>query len=1342
MPVYTEIVRLGLSAVSIAAAVIVSLSPLNAGYAPAAWGVVTVGAVSSLLIWLWRRRRALRFTFHVSRFISRVPHITLDLAILSQIASATTQAFVAINLPSPHLPLHNTPGIGALYLALAGALSFVAVGLALRHRDAGRCRAALLGAGLFGSTLYLRSFAVAEAGPVYGPVFALTLAAAFAQHATRSTQYAVRNTQHATHFTHTFWSILFLAAVGLAASFSPVPGQSLDYWLRLAVLVGLAAVLPLCIDTKSWQIAGWCVVVIAGVLPILLAVGKLFSLIPSFGLLPALAYRLHPTELGGANLLARSVLCVIPLALALLASSSAKRPDVSRVRHYVSRFMPYAFLAGSAFVMLYSQSWEGLFAWLAALGVYGALAYWDNIQGVWQRWSVFRAARWVLVLTAILLALALAAISMYMAPRLNVYSFNGRLTHWYGAALAWSDHPWIGSGPGNEAAYAPYAESMRLWVETQTTHDDPLFGISLQAGRSLRTHSHNLFLEIAAGAGTFGLVTFVGLLVTIFRKGLQIWRSSNGTPRLWVAACLAGIVGELAWGTLDVLWVTPPFFSFPVWALLGLLFASSSSNPPVAVKPVVHRIPLVISASLFVLAITIVLLPAVASSHYAAGFLAFQERRWADATRHLEQTTRLAPLNPQFHELLARSYLEQGEVERATSTYEHASVLKRGYSPYSSQLGWLAWLQGDIGQAVYYFQRAVEQDPGENWRDGLHADLGLAYAAQGRYAEAVSMLKETIELNPQMAAASWWQTAQLPGVTSKDEAQEGDFDIVLDPVYIRGPASELQKRILAHLGVSDVTARLFTPANPADSTISLNDVLDAVEADYRKAYINGSRSAPLLLAALVEAAREARLYSRAEQACQEFQSLQPESAYGFRELGVLYHKQGRLAEAQAMLEHAVAVSPRDFASRYHLALVYLNQGRLDDARHMLDTITRQSLVTLFHSRLFDPELYAAWVRFYQACGDTVQAIDAQRKLAMIRGTPTDYLALAALHRQLGQPQQEAEQCTRAADALLRTWPRPLASELWEIAICLVQSGEDEPQLAIHDSQSGIRNILLGHIYRAGGQLEQALVAYQIAADLRPDEGAPYYFLGETYRALERLKEAEAAYLRAAELDPLESLPLLALGRMQWSQGQHNAAIETFRAAVEITPGWGEAHIALGNALLAQGDHSGAREHYRLAQIVDGDRQQGVVYDFGAYLAEAQILSPGPDYVRNDYFTIAGERRRVLFAHPDSRIGYTVDVAEGAVLAFDVALAPECWLLPGDGVAFAVYVTSEQSTQQVFSTYIDPKHNKADRRWHPHTVDLSAYAGQTVTLVFETSTGPAGDYRYDWAGWGQPRLLEP
>jgi len=50
------------------------------------------------------------------------------------------------------------------------------------------------------------------------------------------------------------------------------------------------------------------------------------------------------------------------------------------------------------------------------------------------------------------------------------------------------------------------------------------------------------------------------------------------------------------------------------------------------------------------------------------------------------------------------------------------------------------------------------------------------------------------------------------------------------------------------------------------------------------------------------------------------------------------------------------------------------------------------------------------------------------------------------------------------------------------------------------------------------------------------------------------------------------------------------------------------------------------------------------YDFAAHLAEADIQSPGADHVRHDYFTIDGDRWRVLFAHPTSRVSYTVHIA--------------------------------------------------------------------------------------------------
>jgi hypothetical protein len=100
------------------------------------------------------------------------------------------------------------------------------------------------------------------------------------------------------------------------------------------------------------------------------------------------------------------------------------------------------------------------------------------------------------------------------------------------------------------------------------------------------------------------------------------------------------------------------------------------------------------------------------------------------------------------------------------------------------------------------------------------------------------------------------------------------------------------------------------------------------------------------------------------------------------------------------------------------------------------------------------------------------------------------------------------------------------------------------------------------------------------------------------------------------------------------------------------------------------------------------------------------------------------------------------VGKEIMLTFDVATAPESWEQAGDGVTFTIYVESAHGRQQVFSKYIDPKHNLADRRWNSNTVDLSTYAGQIITIIFKTDSGPVDDARFDWAGWGAPRLIKP
>ena len=54
----------------------------------------------------------------------------------------------------------------------------------------------------------------------------------------------------------------------------------------------------------------------------------------------------------------------------------------------------------------------------------------------------------------------------------------------------------------------------------------------------------------------------------------------------------------------------------------------------------------------------------------------------------------------------------------------------------------------------------------------------------------------------------------------------------------------------------------------------------------------------------------------------------------------------------------------------------------------------------------------------------------------------------------------------------------------------------------------------------------------------------------------------------------------------------------------------------------------------------------------------------------------------------------------------------------------------------------PKHHQQDRGWLPFSVNLGRFAGGVVRIILAASSGPAGDGRFDWAGWAEPQLQRP
>jgi hypothetical protein len=121
-------------------------------------------------------------------------------------------------------------------------------------------------------------------------------------------------------------------------------------------------------------------------------------------------------------------------------------------------------------------------------------------------------------------------------------------------------------------------------------------------------------------------------------------------------------------------------------------------------------------------------------------------------------------------------------------------------------------------------------------------------------------------------------------------------------------------------------------------------------------------------------------------------------------------------------------------------------------------------------------------------------------------------------------------------------------------------------------------------------------------------------------------------------------------------------------------------------------------------------------------------------------TIDADRRLSIFAHPFSRIIWTVTIPPDAVLRTAAALRPDVWFAPGDGALFRIGVSDGKTYTEFWRQPIRPQEVPADRRWFPVEIDLSAFAGQRVEVIFNTEPGPSGNAVSDACVWGAPRIV--
>lgn len=126
-------------------------------------------------------------------------------------------------------------------------------------------------------------------------------------------------------------------------------------------------------------------------------------------------------------------------------------------------------------------------------------------------------------------------------------------------------------------------------------------------------------------------------------------------------------------------------------------------------------------------------------------------------------------------------------------------------------------------------------------------------------------------------------------------------------------------------------------------------------------------------------------------------------------------------------------------------------------------------------------------------------------------------------------------------------------------------------------------------------------------------------------------------------------------------------------------------------------------------------------------------------------TLNGETRKAIAIQPTAgtRLTYKLIVPDDAWLRVYVGLKPDAWEKAGDGVLFFFGVSDGRAWDQLFTQHVDPYANRGDRRWIQVMVDLSAYAGEEVDVIFNTrSSEPekAENHDNDLALWGAPEIV--
>ncbi|HXO18689.1 MAG TPA: tetratricopeptide repeat protein, partial [Thermoanaerobaculia bacterium] len=363
-------------------------------------------------------------------------------------------------------------------------------------------------------------------------------------------------------------------------------------------------------------------------------------------------------------------------------------------------------------------------------------------------------------------------------------------------------------------------------------------------------------------------------------------------------------------------------------------------------------------------------------------------------------------------------------------------------------------------------------------------------------------------------------------------------------------------------------------------------------------YRNAARHAPAdhrwphLLGALLE--NDGRL-DEAAAAYERALALERGDVAALVHLGEIRRLQGRPEEAESALRRALAADPASPAARSLLGQVALDRRRYREAAELLKAALAQAPdATRLHYSL---------ALAYRGLGDRARAAEHFARAGQVGLRPVDPLldALAGLragervHVARGKTAYQAGRFAEAADEFRRALaarPESLDARI-DLAAALVALGD--PRTAESELREALRrdpgnptaHFNLGALLAAAGPSDEAHEHLAAAAQALPEDAGAHRALAHELRESGRLEAAAAEYARAVELAPADDAARLEEAETLVRLARYGRARERLEDGVRSLPESGLLAHALARLLAACPDRlfrDGARARALAAAV--------------------------------------------------------------------------------------------------------------------------------------------------------------